>query len=382
MATAAEWVERAVGAGWDAFCGVPCSYLTPLIDHVAARADLGYLPLSNEGEAVAFACGQALAGRRPVVMFQNSGLGNAVSPLTSLARLFGLPLLLVVTWRGEPGRPDAPQHDLMGAITPELLTLMGIPHERAPAEPDQLAACLGRLAEAAAHGPAALVLPKGVVTASGDAQAPPPAPRPGGVAEPPEPGPAEMSRGDALEILLEILGEENPVVATTGMTGRQLCSMDDRPGHFYMVGSMGCASSLALGVARAWRGRGKVVALDGDGAALMRLEAMAGVGAHGPDSLLHVLLDNGVHDSTGGQPTLAGGVDFLRVATALGYRHAACARSPARLRQELVEALAAPGPRLLQVRIRPGTPSAMTRPELEPAAYATRFADFLRGTAG
>src|ERR1700744_2266344 len=144
MIEAAQFVEAARERGFDWYAGVPCSYLTPFINYVLQDPKLHYYSAANEGDAVALIAGVALAGKRGVTMMQNSGLGNAVSPLTSLTWTFRLPQLLIVTWRGQPGVPDEPQHQLMGPITPQMLDTMEIPWELFPSSSDAIAPALDR----------------------------------------------------------------------------------------------------------------------------------------------------------------------------------------------------------------------------------------------
>ncbi len=165
MITADDFITHATGAGFDFYTGVPCSYLTPLINGVLSDRALRYVGAASEGEAVAIAAGAWLAGRRTVVMCQNSGLGNAVNPLTSLNAPFAIPTLFVTTWRGRPGEPDEPQHEVMGAITHELIRLMGLEQADFPATPDQIGPAFDFAAErmAATSRPFAWVLRKGDV---------------------------------------------------------------------------------------------------------------------------------------------------------------------------------------------------------------------------
>ena len=181
MITAAEFIAAASARGFDFYTGVPCSFLTPLINGVLSDRSLRYVGAASEGEAAAIAAGAQLAGRRTIVMCQNSGLGNAVNPLTSLNAPFRIPTLFVTTWRGQPGLKDEPQHEVMGRITHDLLRLMELTVEDAPAEPAQLAPAFARAAAAmdATGLPVAWVLKKGDVDDSGlDAR--PTGPRPPG----------------------------------------------------------------------------------------------------------------------------------------------------------------------------------------------------------
>lgn len=378
MISASEFVVAARERGFGWYAGVPCSFLTPFINHVLQDDTLRYLSMANEGDAVALLAGVALGGgavgTRGIAMMQNSGLGNAVSPLTSLTWTFRLPQLLIVTWRGQPGRADEPQHALMGPVTPQLLTLMQIPWESFPSERDQIAAALDRaLSHMNGTGlPYALVMPQASV-----AQVTLPATL--GVSAPARSGALRCiategprpSREEALRTVLAHSSERGTVVlASTGYCGRELCALEDRPSHFYMVGSMGCVTALALGLALS-RPDLKVVALDGDGAALMRMGTMATIGAYAPGNLWHLLLDNGMHESTGGQFTVSPGVAFGAVAAACGY---ASVQETASL-DELAAWLESPaqGPHFARLFIRAGTPAALPRPKLAPQALKERF---------
>lgn len=377
MIEAANFVEAARRRGFTDYAGVPCSFLTPFINYVIQDASLNYYSCANEGDAVALSAGIALAGGRSVSMMQNSGLGNAVSPLTSLTWTFRLPQLLIITWRAEPGLKDEPQHQLMGPITPQLLETMGIPWEPFPQQPDTIEAALAR---AVTHmdstgRPYALLMSKGTVApyrleGSG---APPPRPQGevrdttgdiGGDAE-------RVTRSEALRRIRMLTPIDTSVVlGTTGYTGRELWALEDRPNQLYMVGSMGCVTALALGLALQRPDR-TVVAIDGDGAALMRLSLFATLGTYAPPNLVHVLLDNAAHDSTGGQATVSAGVSFARIAAACGYPLALASSDPV----VLDEAFAArvDGPRFVCLRTRPGAPAGLPRPDVTPEQVRARL---------
>nr|WP_321984987.1 phosphonopyruvate decarboxylase [uncultured Lichenicoccus sp.] len=380
MIEASAFIDAASAQGLNFWSGVPCSYLTPLINRVASTAD--YIGAASEGEAVAIASGAWLGGRGGVVICQNSGLGNAVNPLTSLNHPFRIPLLMVVTWRGQPGVPDEPQHALMGRITQDLLTLCDVPNMPFPRSDAAIAPALAaaRVRFDADSLPFALVMEQGSVAdeslsipvrrlaqrglhfdlcAHGD--------RP--------------SRITLLERLLALLPEQAAVIATTGKSGRELFTLSDRPQHLYQVGSMGGATGMALGVAMT-RPERRVVVLDGDGAALMKLGALATIGAQHPANLLHVLLDNGVHDSTGGQATVSASVDFAAVALACGYAAAWSVDDAAGFDQAMRAALDVDGPTLVHARISPGSINKLGRPTVPPHEVARRFRSFLLDQAG
>jgi phosphonopyruvate decarboxylase len=384
MIEARHFVEAARAKGFRWYAGVPCSFLTPFINYVLQDAQLRYVSMANEGDAVALIAGVALAGSagapygRGVAMMQNSGLGNAVSPLTSLTWTFRLPQLLIVTWRAQPGISDEPQHALMGPITPAMLETMEIPWELFPTEPEQIGPALER---ATAHmdktgRPYALVMQKGSVApfalkSGGKAPAKPTSGNAAG-ATLAMTGAARPSRQEALRaVVAQTSASSTVLLASTGFCGRELYAIDDRANHLYMVGSMGCVVPLGLGLALA-RPDLRVIALDGDGAALMRLGAFATVGAYGPPNFRHLLLDNGVHDSTGGQATVSPSVSFAEVAAACGYASALQTDELGRISQWLREP-PAEGARFARLLIRAGTPSDLPRPSVAPVDVKTRF---------
>jgi phosphonopyruvate decarboxylase len=382
MVHADSFLASLAGHGFDVVSGVPCSYLTPLINAVIDSERVSYVGAANEGQAVAVACGAELGGRHAVAMFQNSGLGNAINPLTSLTEPFALPMLVITTWRGQPGRPkDEPQHKVMGEITPGLLELMGIPWESFPETEAEVEAMLGRVLEegVAKRRPYALILSKGGIEGpmeprgGGAREAP-------GVADPPAPLARQTVHhaDDVLARVQQCLRPTDAVIATTGFTGRALYAVGDRPNQLYMVGSMGCASSFAQGLALAQPGR-RIVVLDGDGAALMHMGAFATLGRERPSNLLHVLLDNGVHDSTGGQSTVSRDIDLPAVAAACGYPRVVRVDGLGDL--EAVLAQTDDVLTLAHVCTDPRKDRKLPRPTLTPAQVGDRFRAWLDGAS-
>jgi phosphonopyruvate decarboxylase len=371
MIQATEFIAAAQMRGFGLYTGVPCSYLTPFINHAIGSAELRYVGAANEGDAVAIAAGSAIGSLPAVAMFQNSGLGNAVSPLTSLTHTFRIPVLLIVTWRGMPGAAaDEPQHALMGAITPGILEQMQIPWALFPSEAGAIGPALDlALAHFAKESrPFALVMQKGSVAEAALVRGPAPA-APEAAAPVVRPK-ASHTRRDMLAAIQAAAGERDVLIATTGYTGRELFALGDRPNQLYMVGSMGCAISLALGLAIA-RPAHRVIAIDGDGAALMRLGAMTTAGFEKPPNLLHVLLDNGLHESTGGQATVSPGVDFCALAAAAGYPSVAATADPAAVGAMIAQRDA--GLAFIHAPIVPGVPAGLPRPTMTPAAVAARL---------
>jgi len=370
MIEAGAFIRRARTHGFSLYTGVPCSYLKPFINYVIDDADLRYVGAANEGDAVAVAAGAELAGQRGVVMFQNSGFGNAVNPLTSLTHTFRIPVLIIVTLRGEPDGPaDEPQHELMGEITGDLLDLLGIEWDWFPTVEEEIEPLLNRAVTTmdAGRRPFALIMRKGSVTQHALQSAPqgcPPEPR---MMNCPAP---TVQRADMLRAVQAGVADADIIIATTGYTGRELYALDDRPSQLYMVGSMGCAISLGLGLALACPDR-RVIVLDGDGALLMRLGALAMLGFERPPNLVHILLDNGLHESTGGQTTLSAAVNFCAVAAACGYPTVSTAAGP----DELGVQLAATTGQLafIYAPTLPGVPDGLPRPTMTPVAVADRL---------
>jgi len=328
-------------AGHDFFTGVPCSYLSGPLEVLGEDGD--YVAAPNEGIALSVAAGSLLAGRRPVVLAQNSGLGNLLDPLTSLVMAYRLPVLLVVSLRGWPDpSDDEPHHEVMGRSTVGVLDAVGVGHRILDGSAAGLRAALAEAEEARRAGaPFVLLVPKAALSAA--------AVGPGTKFSSDE---VRFRREDAVRVLAAHLGGAT-VVSTTGMISRELFGARDLPSQFYMQGSMGHAVGLALGAAEALPDR-RVVLLDGDGAALMHLGGLALVGERAPGRLLHVLLDNGVYDSTGGQPTRLKPVPWGALAEQLGYRRGWTCQDAEGFDAALSDARNAKGPVLVAAQVEPG----------------------------
>lgn len=306
------FVELLRSNGVDFFTGVPDSLLKNLCAYVTDHCGEGHVIAANEGGAVGLAAGHYLATGRPALVYmQNSGQGNAVNPLASLADpdVYSIPMVLLVGWRGMPGVHDEPQHVKQGKITLSLFETMGIPTTVIPEEGWETVvqaaierACLERR-------PVALVVKKGLF---------------GNYAlQHKQPDVSEVKREEAIESLLRTLPSDSVIVSTTGMISRELYELRIRRGEghahdFLTVGSMGHAVMIALGIALAQPAR-RVVCLDGDGASIMQLGNMAIVGQSRAENLTHILLNNAAHDSVGGQPTVGGAIDLPAIAQAAGY---------------------------------------------------------------
>ncbi len=357
--------------GYAFFSGVPCSYLAPLIDY--ASAECAYVGAVNEGDAVAHCAGARLGGRKAVVLMQNSGLTNALSPLSSLTEPFGIPVLGFVSLR--LGSADEPQHAIMGRATTTLLDAIGIAWVELSADQD---AAARQLVEADRRVDAGasffFVVRKDTFDAYPHCVAPLPRRRNAELRSLAEAGIGEDAplRHAALRVLAERRGPRTVFVNTTGFTSREMYGVDDAAWQFYMVGSLGCASALALGLALAQPDL-LVVAVDGDGALLMRLGALATNGTYAPANFLHVLMNNGCHESTGGQATVAGNVDFAGIAAASGYANAIDVATADELGARFSAWQAEPTPTFLHLRTRPGTAGTLVRPALTAPAVRERL---------
>jgi phosphonopyruvate decarboxylase len=339
-------------AGIDLVTGVPCSFFGgPL--RLLERQPGRYVPAANEGAALAIAAGARLAGRRSAVLIQNSGFGNLVNPLTSLLMTFELPALVFMSLRGWPDpAKDEPQHAVMGRTTHALLDALGVPYV--------VLSPTDSLADVLDAEPTFVLVPRGTLE-----------PAPSIVEAPPE-----FGRREALAALIPYLGHAL-VFTTTGYISRELYGLADRPETFYMQGSMGHALALGLGAALSRPDR-RVVVIDGDGAVQMHMGTCVTVGAMEPD-LLHVVLDNGAYESTGGQP--ATWVDWLSLGAAAGYRSAVVCGSAAELAKAVSTVECAPGPHLVVARIAtaPGVTPPRVTAGLSPVQVRHRFEAAARG---
>jgi phosphonopyruvate decarboxylase len=358
--------------GFDFFTGVPCSLIEDLIAVLERDDHAPYVAAVREDAAVGVAAGAWFGGRRPAVLMQNSGLGTSLNALASLSLMYGLPALLVVTWRGFGGK-DAPEHILTGEITPRLLELLGIPLRVLAA--DSLDADLGWAAAEmdARSAPVALLVPPKVVEA-GAHDAPidrvaAAAALPARLSDAPLPPPS-MSRFTALGVTLKAIGDD-PVLHANGYICRESFAVADRPQSFYMIGSMGLAPALALGVALA-RPQRRAVVFDGDGNLLMNLGILPMIAARRPANLLHLVFDNEVYGSTGNQASPSRQVRLDRVAAAAGFASAVAVSDPDGLEAALRAVQGAPGPHFVLVKVTPAE-ADVPRIPYTPAALRDRF---------
>ena len=330
---------------------------------------------ANEGEGVAIAAGATLAGINSVVMFQNSGLGNAVNPITSLIHTFKIPSLIITTLRGEPNGPkDEPQHELMGKITTSLLDLMEVEWQFFPENKKDINEAYDKALKSISNGkPYALVMKKGSVKEYKLKK---------------KPLKKEIkktkilpsnntigTRAETLEVIQKSIGHKDLLIATTGYTGRELYALEDKENQLYTVGSMGCASSIGLGISL-FSKKNRVIILDGDGAVLMRMGALATIGYYRPNNFLHILLNNELHESTGGQSTVSHSTDFLGIAQSCGYQDVKSCSTI----EELESLISNETEKLTfcLLNIKPGVMDNLPRPVIKPYEVAKRFKNYIR----
>lgn len=357
------------------FSGVPCSFLTNLINY--AINDLTYIGAANEGDAVAIAAGATLGGRKACVLFQNSGLGNAVSPLTSLIHTFKIPILGFVTLRGEPGLKDEPQHELMGTITEKMLDLMEIEWDYLSDDIHKVDEQLDRVNSCYQEGKSFFfVVKKNTFDSISLSDQPTLSFQPPAVLCSKE----ENSFPERLDVLKRIsqLKKSNTVLlATTGKTGRELCcGVEDSKQHLYMVGSMGCIGSLGLGLAISQPEK-EIISIDGDGALLMRMGNLATIGAYKPRNLCHIILDNNTHDSTGGQKTVSDALNIPDLAIATGYSSVCYAHSMEEVQAAILRFRQSPKLTAIYLKTTPGSAPNIGRPEVKPHQVSQRLKDFI-----
>ena len=362
-----DWLAK---GGVDFYAGVPDSLLKDFCAYVTDHATR-HVITANEGSAVSMAMGYHLAtGGIGAVYMQNSGLGNTINPLTSLTdpAVYGVPMLLVVGWRGEPGKKDEPQHVHMGQVTPATLDAVAVPYTVLPDDPEE-----AKLAIAAAlrdardrSAPHALVVRKGTFDKYALADVAPRYP---------------LTREEAIGAVIAKIPTEAAIISTTGKPSRELFELREQrqqahDSDLLIVGGMGHASQIALGVALAQPER-PVFCLDGDGAVIMHMGGMATIATTKPANYKHIVLNNGAHDSVGGQPTVGFDIAICDIARACGYAHVAQATDAESLANVLDAFIAAQGPALLEVRIQKGARSDLGRPTMRPVELKRAFMQFL-----
>ncbi|MDD4527876.1 MAG: phosphonopyruvate decarboxylase [Candidatus Margulisbacteria bacterium] len=364
--------------GYNFFCGVPCSYLTFFINYLINKNS--FVMSHNEGDAVATCAGAYLGGRKPIVLMQNSGLTNAITALTSLNYPFKIPVLGFVSLRGEPGNNDEPQHELMGVITEKLLDLMQIRWEYLSTDEEIAAQQLIEADEVINSNHTFFFIVKNKTFSSVELKnCSVRETRPQIFVTQKAKRDIELpSRKHVLEVINQNKNTKTILLATTGFTGRELSEVEDSLNNLYMVGSMGCISSFALGLALT-RPNKDIIAIDGDGALLMRMGNLATNGYYSPDNMLHILLDNNMHDSTGGQFTVSHNVDFVQIAASAGYKESKYVHSLEEMDECLKSWQKNKVLTFLCIKIKREVNAKLSRPKVKPFEIKDRLKKYISG---
>ena len=373
MITPQFFIEKLQREGIEFYAGVPDSLLKNVCAYITDHFDSKHnIIAANEGGAVALAAGYHLAtGNVGCVYMQNSGEGNAVNPLASLTdrEVYHIPLLLLIGWRGRPGVHDEPQHVKQGKVTTGLLNVMGINYEVLSKEEDKVSVQIEKAMRSIREtGDAyALVVEKDTFDNYSLQNV--------------VKNEYEMSREEAIQTVAASIPNNAVIVSTTGMISREIFEYRTAMGQgherdFLTVGSMGHASQIALGIALQHPER-KVYCFDGDGASIMHMGNMAIVGSKHPNNYVHVIFNNGAHDSVGGQPTVGHEIDLVEIAHAMHYDDAVCVWTPEQLKQALDNVLIE-GLQLIEVRVKKGNRKDLGRPTTTPIQNKEALMDFLK----
>ena len=378
MITPKFFIEKLKENDIDFYAGVPDSLLKNICAYIADNVDASHNSITaNEGAAVGLAAGYHLAtGKIGVVYMQNSGEGNIINPLASLTdrEVYNIPVLLLIGWRGRPGVHDEPQHVKQGKVTTGLLNVMGINYEVLSKEEDKAEKQIAKAVKAMKETGEvfALVIEKDTFDSYKLQNV--------------EKNDYPLSREEAIQTVAAAMGEKDVVVSTTGMISRELFEYRAAKGQgherdFLTVGSMGHASQIALGIALEKHDR-RVWCFDGDGATIMHMGSLAIVAEKAPKNYLHVVFNNGAHDSVGGQPTVGLKIDLPAVARAVGYKAAYSVSTKEELEKQLSilnsQLSVSEGPVLLEVKVHKGNRADLGRPTTTPIQNKEALMNFLK----
>ncbi len=354
------------------FTGVPDSTFKDWMAFLSDGNDLTNIISCNECEAIALSTGYHLATEKiGIVYMQNSGLGKTVNPITSLAtkEVYSIPMILMIGWRGQPGKKDEPQHKMMGRIMLRLLDTLEIPYKLLPKEINEAEKIIIEMKKIAEEkkSPVAIIveeetfeeyISKNIFNTN-----------------------YEMNREDAIKIVIDNIDKTSSVISTTGKTSRELFEQriihGEKPKDFYTVGSMGCSASIAAGIALQKPDK-KIYCFDGDGAVLMQMGALSTIGSYKPKNFIHIILDNVSYDSTGGQPTNSKNVNFERIATACSYNHVKTIETKNDLINSINEMKNLDGPNMIIIKVNKGARKDLGRPTSTPTENKETFMKFLK----
>lgn len=364
-----QFFEELKSAGLEFYAGVPDSLLKNFCFYVADHlSPQQHVITANEGSAIGLATGYHLAtGKIPVVYLQNSGLGNAINPLLSIAdpQVYSIPMILIIGWRGEPGVKDEPQHKKQGRVMLEMLKSMEVPFEILDKQTTDLTQKISEAMNTVREKkcPFVFAIREGTFTEYKFQGA--------------EKNSYPLTREAAIETVLDYVGKHDVVVCTTGKASRELYELRQKRGEknradFLVVGAMGHCSQIALGIALQ-RTEKKVFCLDGDGSTIMHMGALTTIGRLAPRNFIHIVINNGAHESVGGQPTGAFQVDLMGVAKMCGYKTVLSFSESETLNQTLAAALDQEGPVFMEVRTSQSSRKDLGRPQSTPLENKKQF---------
>lgn len=375
MINVADFYEFLADNGIDYFTGVPDSQLKAFCDYITLKHGTGknHIIAPNEGNAVALAAGYHIAtGNTSLVYMQNSGLGNAVNPITSLTDLevYGIPIVYLIGWRGQPGVKDEPQHVKQGKITLELLETLGINYfiiKKETKLEELKNVYKNTMKTILKNGKSvAFVVEKDAFEADGKFE---------------DNNNNELTREEAIKAIADSVEEASIIVSTTGKASRELFEYREKNnfGHekdFLTVGSMGHASMIGLSIAE--NSNKKVVCIDGDGAMLMHTGAAALIGSRKPENYLHILINNGAHETVGGMPTISYKIDWQNAVKSFGYTNAYKASSIAEIEHYIKLSQGTKGPVLLEIITNAQSRKELTRPNIKPIDNKINIMNYLK----
>lgn len=369
----AEKLVEIIGAGF--YTGVPDSQLRALCDYLIDTYGIDqkhHIIAANEGNCTALAAGYHLAtGKVPVVYMQNSGEGNIINPVASLLneKVYAIPMVFIIGWRGEPSVHDEPQHIYQGEVTLKLLDDMGIETFIIGKETadEEVSAAMKKFRNILVAGKnVAFVVRKGALSYDKKIK---------------YKNENTMTREEIIKHIVKVSGED-PIISTTGKASRELFEIRDANGQahkydFLTVGSMGHSSSIALGVAIN-KPDTKVWCIDGDGAVLMHMGAMAVIGTNAPKNMIHIIINNGAHETVGGMPTVASKIDFVAIAKACGYSYAVCVNNFDDLDRELDNAKTRNELCMIEAKCSIGSRENLGRPTTTALENKNNFMNYLK----
>lgn len=354
------------------FTGVPDSTYKSWMSYLNKKnTGLTNIIAVNECEATAICAGYHLStGKNGVLYMQNDGFGKTINPLTSLCNpeVYNIPMLLMIGWRGEPGKKDAPQHQMIGRLLTDLLDTFEIPYEIISSNIKKVDSTLKKAKKFMNTNskPFAIIVKKNVFedlkTEKQKKQ-------------------NLMTREDAIKTIMKSLKGDEIIVSTTGKASRELFEYRNRGNKkfnhdFYNIGAMGCTQSIALGIALQKKKK-KVFVFDGDGSILMQMGSLATTGHYAPKNFYHIIFDNRAHDSTGGQPNSSESVNFKKIALACNYRFGKDLKTQSELEKTIKDIVKKDGPGLLVVNIEKGSRKDLGRPTMKPVEHKKQFMKYL-----